>query len=52
MNQNQMLAALAVTAWLFFHMGRNSAAAAAKPATAVATVDSATWDWLNAVGRM
>ena len=54
MNKNQIIAALIVTAWLSYKLGKRNALAGAadKASTAVTVVDSAAWDWLNAVGRM
>ena len=51
MNKQQILAVVALTAWLAYSMGQRAAAASRKP-TAVATLDATTWDWLGAVGAM
>lgn len=53
MSKPQIIAALAVTAWIAYALGQRSACSCAKkPATAVAAVSQDTWDWLSAVGTM
>lgn len=53
MSKYQTAAALIATAWVAYHLGKRAAAACnCNKATAVATLDADTWNWLNAVGSL